>query len=151
MRSRPILLVLNKHMTARQTEHIEDPPSPPSHPFIRFRNTMPLPRDKYWQGNRKKGDQVCFAAVGIGLNLKHVKPLPAAQRRKTKRAVLLFRILNVSIRIRIRGYVPLDYGSGSWPSFQWLSKYQQKLVVFQIFLLITLVVGIFTFYISLKR
>jgi hypothetical protein len=68
MRSRPILLVLNKHMTARQTEHIEDPP--PLHtPFIRFRNTVPLPRDKYWQGRKgieKKEEQICFAAVRIG-------------------------------------------------------------------------------------
>ncbi len=37
---------------------------------------MPLPRDKYWQGNKKK--TICFAAVEVGSNLKQVKLLPAA-------------------------------------------------------------------------
>ncbi len=54
--------------------------------------------------------------------------------------ILCFRVVDpwLLVRIRIRGFVPLTYGSGSCSFCQWLTRYQQEIsFFFKVFLLIT--------------
>ncbi len=89
-------------------------------------------KNRFWRQTASVQAAIFVPATDTPSKVTRVRPSLPSTGTGYKTAVFQIRI--VLRRIRIRRSVPLDYESGSFCSFhQWLLRYQQKIVNFQIF------------------